>query len=137
MEALCDEKMEALCGEKMEALCGVKMEALRGEKMETLCGEKMEAFCHKKQPSLVELVKQCLHNAPTQRPTSGQLLATLQVIQTKESETHVRQDEVRKLQVSNIMLSKEISDKNRKIKELEVGIILGNNKDMLRCPRTH
>ena len=40
--------------------------------------ELLESLINPLHPALVQLVKQCLHNVPDQRPSTDELLATLQ-----------------------------------------------------------
>ena len=60
-------------------------------------------------PSLVELVKQCLHNAPHQRPTTDELLARLQ--RMKEEVEGRYGGGMIKLDLSKMKLSKELEIK--------------------------
>ena len=67
-------------------------------------------------PALVELVKECLHNASEQRPTTDDLLARLQ--RTREEVEGGCGGAVVKLDLSKIKLFKEMKMKDRKIEEL-------------------
>ena len=67
-------------------------------------------------PTLVQLVKQCLHNAPQERPSTDEVLARLQKMKVEvEGEyggSPIRLDMVR------VRLAKEGKMKDRKIEEL-------------------
>ena len=67
-------------------------------------------------PALIQLVKQCLHNAPHERPTTDELLARLQGMKVEvEGEyggSPIRLDMVR------MRLAKEAKIKDRRIEEL-------------------
>ena len=82
----------------------------RGEYVNILEGE--IGFRH---PGLVELVKQCLHNAPCERPNTDELLARLQRMKVEVEGGYggpVRLDMVR------VRLAKEVEMKDRRIVEL-------------------
>ena len=66
-------------------------------------------------PALVELVKQCLHNAPQQRPSTEEVLARLQGLRAEVEGEYggpVRLDMVR------VRLAKEGKRKDRRLEEL-------------------
>ena len=67
-------------------------------------------------PALIQLVKQCLHNVPDQRPSTDELLATLQRMKVEvEGEyggSPIRLDMVR------VRLSKEVKSNEQRIREL-------------------
>ena len=66
-------------------------------------------------PALVELVKQCLHNAPEDRPSTEEVLARLQGLREKVEGEYggpVRLDMVR------LRLAKEGKMKDRRLEEL-------------------
>ena len=67
-------------------------------------------------PALVELVKECLHNSPDQRPTTDDLLVRLQRMR-EEVEGGCRGGVVR-LDLSKVKLLKEVKIKDRRIVEL-------------------
>ena len=82
----------------------------RGEYVDILEGE--IGFRH---PGLVELVKQCLHNAPRERPNTNELLARLQRMKVEVEGEYggpFRLDMVR------VRLAKEVKVKDRRIVEL-------------------
>ena len=68
-------------------------------------------FC----PALAHLVKQCLHNAPDQRPTTDELLAKLQRLR---QEVEGEYGGPVKLDMVRVRLAKEVKTKDRKIEEL-------------------
>ena len=59
--------------------------------------ETLEALVGRYHPALVELVKECLHNAPERRPTTDNLLARLQRMREEVEER--RLEELTQLQV--------------------------------------
>ena len=66
-------------------------------------------------PALVELVKQCLHNAPEDRPSTEEVLARLQGLRAEVEGEYggpVRLDMVR------VRLAKEGKMKDRRLEEL-------------------
>ena len=66
-------------------------------------------------PDLVQLVKQCLQNIPDQRPSTDELLATLQRMKVEVEGEYggpMRLDMVR------VRLAKEVKLKDRRIGEL-------------------
>ena len=77
--------------------------------------ETLEAHIGRYHPALVELVKECLHNSPDQRPNTDHLLAKLQRMREEvegEYGGSVRLDMVR------VRLAKEVKIKDRRIEEL-------------------
>ena len=64
-------------------------------------------------PALVQLVKQCLHNAPTQRPATDEVLDRLQRMKVE-----VEGEYGAKLDYGNLRLAEEIKIKDRRIVEL-------------------
>ena len=78
--------------------------------------EILEAHIGRYHPALVELVKECLNNAPDQRPATNDLLARLQ--RTREEVEMVCGRGVVKLDLSKIHLFKEVKMKDRRIEEL-------------------
>ena len=78
--------------------------------------ETLEAHIGRYHPALVELVKECLHNSPDQRPTTDDLLARLQRMR-EEVEGGCGGGVVR-LDLSKVKLLKEVKIKDRRIEEL-------------------
>ena len=78
--------------------------------------ESLESQIGEKHPTLVELVKQCLHNVPHERPSTEELLTRLQGMRVEvEGEyggSPIRLDMVR------LRLAKEVKEKDRRIEEL-------------------
>jgi hypothetical protein len=66
-------------------------------------------------PSLVQLVKQCLHNAPRERPNTDDLLARLQRMKV---EVEGEYGGPFKLDMVRVRLAKEVRVKERRIEEL-------------------
>ena len=69
-------------------------------------------------PALVQLVKQCLHNDPRQRPRTDELLATLQRMKV-EVEGEFGGIQIR-LDMEKVRLAKEVKE----LKQQQVYIIL-------------
>ena len=66
-------------------------------------------------PGLVQLVKQCLHNVPGQRPSTDELLAALQRMKVEvEGEYGIQI----RLDMEKLRLAKEVKLKERRIGEL-------------------
>ena len=66
-------------------------------------------------PALVQLVKQCLHNVPRQRPSTDELMATLQRMKV---EVEGEYGGPVKLDMVRVRLAKEVKLKDRRIREL-------------------
>ena len=69
-------------------------------------------------PTLVQLVKQCLHNDPRQRPSTDELLATLQRMKV-EVEGEFGGIQIR-LDMEKLRLAKEV----KQLKQQQVYVIL-------------
>ena len=67
-------------------------------------------------PTLCQLVKQCLHNAPHERPTTDELLARLQRMKV-EVEGDYGGGPI-KLDMVRVRLAKEVKVKDRQIEDL-------------------
>ena len=78
--------------------------------------ELLESLIHPLHPALVQLVKQCLHNVPRQRPSTDELLATLQRMKV-EVEGEYGGSPI-KLDMVRVRLAKEVKLKDRRIGEL-------------------
>ena len=81
--------------------------------------KKLENQLLESHPALVELVTNCLHNSPQTRPSSVQLLETLQPIWMKTEKVHGG-NSGRSLNVTNVIHAKEMKQTNKRIEELEV-----------------
>ena len=79
--------------------------------------ELLEVF----EPALVELVKQCLHNAPQQRPSTDELQVRLQ--RMREEVEGKYGGGVVMLDMSKMKLVKELKMKNRMLEEQQVAIM--------------
>ena len=77
--------------------------------------ETLEALVGRYHPALVELVKECLHNSPDQRPTTDDLLARLQRMR---EEVEGEYGGSVKLDMVRVRLAKEVKIKDRRIEEL-------------------
>ena len=69
-------------------------------------------------PSLVQLIKQCLHNAPEERPATDEVLNQLQRLKVEVE--GVYGGNFTKLDIDKVLLAKEMKMKDRRIEELEV-----------------
>ena len=67
-------------------------------------------------PTLVELVKQCLHNVPDQRPSADEVLGSLQ--RMKVEVEGVYGGSLVKLDIGKVLLAKEMKMKDKRIEEL-------------------
>ena len=76
-------------------------------------------------PSLIQLIKQCLHNAPEERPATDEVLIGLQRLKVEVE--GVYGGNFTKLDIGKVLLAKEMKMKDRRIEELrevEVGEII-------------
>ena len=77
--------------------------------------ELLESLINPLHPVLVQLVKQCLHNVPGQRPSTDELLATLQRMKVEvEGEYGIQI----RLDMEKLRLAKKVKLKDRRIGEL-------------------
>ena len=83
----------------------------RGEYIEILEGELGRHY-----PALVQLVKQCLHNVPDQRPSTDEVLGSLQ--RMKVEVEGVYGGSLAKLDIGKVLLAKEMKMKDKRIEEL-------------------
>ena len=86
--------------------------------------ELLESLINPLHPALVQLVKQCLHNVPSQRPSTDELLATLQRM---KAEVEGEYGGPMRLDMVRVRLAKEVKLKDRRIGELtqlQVSIII-------------
>ena len=67
-------------------------------------------------PFLVQLIKQCLHNAPEERPATDEVLNQLQRLKVEVE--GVYGGNLVKLDIDRVLLAKEIKMKDRRIEEL-------------------
>ena len=81
--------------------------------------KKLENQLLESHPLLVELVTNCLHNIPQTRPSAVQLLETLQPILTELENIHGG-NSGRSLNVTHVIHAKEMKQKNKRLKDLEV-----------------
>ena len=75
-------------------------------------------------PALVQLVEQCLHNVPAERPATDEVLDRLQRI-TVEVEGEYGASIV-KLDIARVKLAKDLKMKGRRIEELTRQEVLVN-----------
>ncbi len=68
-------------------------------------------------PALVELVEQCLHNDPRERPSTEELLARLQGMRMEVEGQYVGSHPI-KLDMVRVRLVKEVREKERRMEEL-------------------
>ena len=78
--------------------------------------ELLESQISANHPALVELVKQCLHNNPRERPSTEELLTRLQGVR-REVEGQYGGGAVR-VDLARVRLAKEAKEKDRRIEEL-------------------
>ena len=83
----------------------------RGEYIDML-GEKFG----REHPALVQLVKQCLHNVPEQRPSTDEVLGSLQSMKVEVE--GVYGGSLVKLDIGKVLLAKEMKMKDKRIEEL-------------------
>ena len=83
--------------------------------------EGLEATCGRICPTLVELVRQCLHNTAKRRPSSKDLLSRLRVVRR---EVEVAFGGNKQLNIANVIIVKEMKIKDKRIQELQVNMIL-------------
>ena len=77
--------------------------------------ELLESLINPLHPALVQLVKQCLHNVPRQRPSTDELLSTLQRMKVEvEGEYGIQI----RLDMEKLRLAKTVKLKDRRIGEL-------------------
>ena len=81
--------------------------------------KKLEVQFSESHPVLVQLVSQCLHNNPHTRPSSEQLLGRLCAVKT-EVEKLYGGNVGRQLNISNVLLVKEMKMNDKRIEELQV-----------------
>ena len=67
-------------------------------------------------PTLVQLVKQCLHNGPVERPATDEVLDRLQRMKVEVEGEYG--ENVAKLDYGRLRLAKEMKMKDRRIEEL-------------------
>ncbi len=72
-------------------------------------------------PALVELVMQCLHNNPCERPSTEELLTRLQGMR-REVEGEYGGGALR-LDLARVRLAREVKAKDRMMEEMQVGFI--------------
>ena len=77
--------------------------------------ELLESLINPLHPAIVQLVKQCLHNVSRQRPSTDELLATLQRMKV---EVEGEYGGPVKLDMVRVRLAKEVKLKDRRIGEL-------------------
>ena len=97
--------------DKLEQVEGRTEVECRGVYVETLEGQ-VGSF----HPSLVQLVKQCLHNEPGQRPSTDMLLVSLQRARL-EVEGGEYGRSVVLVDLVQVKLAKELKSKDKKIQE--------------------
>ena len=93
---------------------------------------KLEGQFSKPHPVLVQLVSQCLNNDPQTRPSSEEILGRLQD-KKKEIESIYGGHTGAMLNISSILAVKEMKSKDKKIKELQVSIIMHIKSIIVYC----
>ena len=84
--------------------------------------KKLEVQFSESHPVLVQLVSQCLHNNPHTRPSSEQLLGRLCAVKT-EVEKMYGGNVGRHVNISNVLLVKEMKMNDKRIEELQVKFV--------------
>ena len=77
----------------------------------------LEAYFSAPHPALVELVKQCLLNDPSERPRTEALLTTLKGVR---AEVEGEYGGPVKLDMVRVRFAKEVKEKDRRLEELQV-----------------
>ena len=80
--------------------------------------EKLEAQLGQSYSGVVQLVRRCLDNAPDQRPSSGEVL--LNVRGVKNEVDRVYGGVLKQLDISKVLVAKEMKWLKQRIEELEV-----------------
>ena len=81
--------------------------------------KKLEVQFSESHPVLVQLVSQCLHNNPHTRPSSEELLGRLRAVKTAVDKMYGG-NVGRQLNISHVLLVKEMKMKDKRIEELQV-----------------
>ena len=81
--------------------------------------KKLEVQFSESHPVLVQLVSQCLHNNPHTRPSSEELLGRLRTVKSAVEKMYGG-NVGRQLNISNVLLVKEMKTKDNRIEELQV-----------------
>ena len=80
--------------------------------------EKLEAQLGQSYPSVLQLVRRCLDNAPVQRPSSGEVLSNVRGV--KEVDRVYGGGVLKQLDISKVLIAKEMKWLKQRIEELEV-----------------
>ena len=78
--------------------------------------ELLEEKFGREHPALVQLVKQCLHNAHDQRPSTDEVLGSLQRMKVEVEKVYG--GSLVKLDIGKVLLAKEMKMKDKRIEEL-------------------
>ena len=81
--------------------------------------KKLQVEFSESHPVLVQLVSQCLHNNPHTRPSSEELLGRLRAVKTAV-ENMYGGNVGRQLNISNVLLVKEMKMNDKRIEKLQV-----------------
>ena len=81
--------------------------------------KKLEVQFSESHPVLVQLVSQCLHNNPHTRPSSEQLLGRLRAVKSAAEKLYGG-NVWRHVNISNVLLVKEMKSNDKRIEELQV-----------------
>ena len=84
--------------------------------------KKLEVQFSESHPVLVQLVSQCLHNNPHTRPSSEQLLGRICAVKI-EVEKMYGGNVGRHVNISNVLLVKEMKMNDKRIEELQVKFV--------------
>ena len=81
--------------------------------------EKLEAQLGQSYPGVVQLVRRCLDNTPDLRPSSGEVLSNVSGVK-KEVDKAYGEGVLKQLDISKVLLAKEMKRMQQRIEELEV-----------------
>ena len=102
----------------------------RGEYIEVL-----EAQVGSLHPGLVQLTKQCLHNAPDRRPTTDEVLDSLEGMRVEVE--GVYGGSLVKMDINKVLLAKEMKMKDKRLEEMEVRfehVLIYSSSNSLQTP---
>ena len=81
--------------------------------------EKLDKMYGQSYPVTLQIVLQCLHDTPELRPSSDDLLSRLCTLKMELEELHGGNTE-QQLNISNVLLIREMKMKDKRIQQLQV-----------------
>ena len=81
--------------------------------------EKLEAQLGQSYPGVVQLVRQCLDNAPDQRPSSGEVLSSVSGMKMEEDRVYGG-GVLKQLDIGKVLVAKEMKRMHQRIEEIQV-----------------